>query len=367
MSGARIMFLSWGRKGGASTLLRAVGQEALSLPDIQPTISVSRQSEEFSSFAPFGDALFPIDTFRSGSGALTGLWRIPSLRRQLASRIARDGIQAVVTIMPHVWTPLMIGAIRGAGARYVTIIHDAKAHPGDPTAVVNRLLLTEARHADRVVTLSEAVRDQLVRDGLAQPERITALFHPDFAFDRSTQARRRGQGTPFRLLFLGRILRYKGLGLFVDAAEMLRERGIAIEIGVYGEGELSPYRDRLAALGAEVVNRWLSENEIADALARYDAMALSYVEASQSGVAAAAQGAGLPVVATPIGGLKEQVRDGQTGLLASEVSAQAFADAVARLAGDACLYDHIAAALKETSGARSMRRFTEALVKVALE
>lgn len=366
MSSSRIMFLSWGRRGGATTLARAVGREALSLSGIQPTISVSRQNEEFDSFAPFGDALFPVDTFRSVRGALTGLGRIPGLRRQLSDRIDRDHIEAVVTIMPHVWTPFMIGAIRGAGARYVTIIHDAKAHPGDPTAIVNRLLLSEARNADRVVTLSESVRDGLVRAGVARPERITPLFLPDLAVDASDAPRRRVQGSPFRLLFLGRILRYKGLGLFVEAAELLRRRGIPVEIGIFGEGSLSPFEERLAALGAEVVNRWLSEDEIADALARYDAMALSYIEASQSGVAAAALGSGLPVVATPVGGLKEQVRDGRTGLLARDVTAVAFADAVERLAGDARLYDHIAAALKETAGERSVRRFTEALVAVAL-
>ncbi|MGI6854821.1 glycosyltransferase family 4 protein [Mesorhizobium sp. 1B3] len=366
MSSGRIMFLSWGRKGGATPLARAVGREALAMPDIQPTISVSRQNEEFASFASFGDALFPVDTFGSSYGALTGFWRIPGLRRQLAGRIARDRIQAVVTIMPHVWTPFMVGAIRRADARYVTIIHDAKAHPGDPTAIVNRLLLTEARHADRVVTLSQSVRDGLVSAGVAQAERITPLFLPDLAVDASDAPRRRVQGSPFRLLFLGRILRYKGLGLFVDAAELLRRRGIPVEIGIFGEGSLSPFEDRLAALGAEVVNRWLSEDEIADALARYDAMALSYVEASQSGVAAAALGSGLPVVATPVGGLKEQIRDGRTGLLARDMTAAAFAEAVERLAGDARLYDDIAVALKETASERSVRRFTEALIAVAL-
>lgn len=361
------MFLSWGRKGAATTLLRAVGREAFAIPDIEPTISVSRQSEEFASFASFGEALFPVDTFWSGRGALAGLWRIPQLRRQLAGRIMRDRIQAVVTLMPHVWTPFMVGAVNATGARYVTIVHDAKAHPGDPTAIVNRLLLVEAKRADRVVTLSESVRDRLVRDRLAPPERIIPLFHPDLVFDVSAVTRSRTPGSPFRLLFLGRILRYKGLGLFVEAAELLRRRGVPVEIGVFGEGSVSPFERRLAALGAEVVNRWLSEDEIGDALARYDAMALSYVEASQSGVAAAAQGSGVPVVATPVGGLKEQIQDGRTGLLARDVTAAAFADAVERLAGDARLYDGIAATLRETSEERSVRRFTEQLVAVALE
>ncbi len=49
-------------------------------------------------------------------------------------------------------------------------------------------------------------------------------------------------------------------------------------------------------------------------------------------VVAAAYGAGLPVVATPVGGLAEQVVDGTTGVLArGSTSAADFADAIRRL------------------------------------
>lgn len=366
MSVARVMFLSWGRRGAITALTRAVGRAALDLPGVEATISVSRQNEEFSSFEEFGDALFPIDAFRSGRGAAKGLWRVPQLRRELGDRLRRDRIEAVVTLMPHVWTPFMVGAVRAADARYVTVVHDAKAHPGDPTALVNRLLLSEAKRADLVVTLSEAVRQKLVRDGVVSAERVRSLFHPDLAFAAAPPPRMLGPDQPFRLLFLGRIMRYKGLGLFVEAAELLRRRGVAVEIGVFGEGDLSPYQDRLAALGAEVVNRWLSEGEIAGAFASYDAVALTHIEASQSGVAAAAFGAGLPVVATPVGGLLEQIRDGTTGILARGVTAADFADAVEGLAGDPLLYGRIAAAMKETAGERSVKRFAEAIIAIAL-
>jgi glycosyltransferase involved in cell wall biosynthesis len=58
---------------------------------------------------------------------------------------------------------------------------------------------------------------------------------------------------------------------------------------------------------------------------------LAHIEASQSGVAASAVGAGAPIVATPVGGLLEQVVDGETGLLAARPDADALADALRRL------------------------------------
>ena len=44
----------------------------------------------------------------------------------------------------------------------------------------------------------------------------------------------------------------------------------ACDLGVAGAGDIGELRGRLAALDAEVVNRWLDDDEIAPLLARYD-------------------------------------------------------------------------------------------------
>jgi hypothetical protein len=83
----------------------------------------------------------------------------------------------------------------------------------------------------------------------------------------------------------------------------LRAEGVPVSVGVFGEGALVESAARLDAMGAEVVNRWLTEPEIGTILQRYQALVLSHIEASQSDVAATAFGAGLPVIATPDGPL----------------------------------------------------------------
>ena len=150
---------------------------------------------------------------------------------------------------------------------------------------------------------------------------------------------------PLRLLFFGRIVKYKGLGHLLQAQRMLRERGVAVEIIVAGSGSLEPVAELLEGLqGVEVHNRWLSNQEVASFMAGTDAVVLPYVEASQSGVAATAFAAGRPVIATPIGGLTEQVVHRTTGLLAKDMSVEALADAIATFSGNADLFDHCAAA-----------------------
>jgi glycosyltransferase involved in cell wall biosynthesis len=366
MSPARIMFVYWGRRGALTRFAHGLHAAALADETIDPVISVSRQSEDYALFEPFGASVTPVDTFARGRGAVTAAWRIPMLRGRLAERIRTARIEAVITLMPHVWTGLMVSAVRGAGARYATIIHDAAPHPGDRTAAVTGWLLREAKTADRVLTLSETVRNTLISRELAPPHRVTALFHPDLAYgDTSLALPPPSVGQPLRLLFFGRMMRYKGLGLLVKALEILQTEGVAVEVGLHGAGDISEHEARLLALGATIENRWHSDAEIAALFARYHAVVLSHVEASQSGVAATAFGAGLPVVASPVGGLREQVVPDANGILAAEVTAPALAAAIRRLATEPGLYQNLRTGLDASRANRSMARFARELVAAA--
>lgn len=337
---------------------------ARALPGVEATVVVSRQNESFAAFAEFGARLVGVDTFSSNSGALLRAWRIPLLRRRIAGEVRRRNIGVVVDLMTHVWSPWLIPPIRAAGARYFAIAHDALAHPGDATSLVKGMLDIAVRRADRVITLSEEVATRLRAEGRVAPERISALFHPDIGYGPSAPRPPRGRGEPLRLLFLGRIMSYKGLPLFVGAIEALRRAGHRVEAGVFGEGPLGPEAARLDRLGAEVVNRWLSEDEIASILARYDVMVVSHVESSQSGVVATAFGAGMPVVATPVGGLREQVDEAVTGLIAAAPSAEALAAAIARLVVDPDLLVALCEGVAARRANRSMARFVSACLSL---
>ncbi|HRK65590.1 MAG TPA: glycosyltransferase, partial [Terricaulis sp.] len=130
---------------------------------------------------------------------------------------------------------------------------------------------------------------------------------------------------------------------------------------VCGAGDIGPLTPRLSALNARVANHWLSDSEIAEALAWAHIVAVTHTEASQSGVVAAAFGAGRPVVATPVGALAEQVAHERTGLVASRAEASAVAEALLRLANEPDLLTRLAAGVRASAGERSMQRFLEAL------
>jgi len=353
----RTLFIYWGRRGAMSQFVLDLAR----VLDEAAVVSISRQNELFDEIAKIGVSLLPVDTFEEGSGAILSAWRLLRIRRELTEAIRHKSIERVVVLMPHVWTPLIASAVRAAGARYVVVVHDAQAHPGDRTGLVINWLLRDAAKADQVITLSRYVADQLKLKRPVLENRIKSLFHPvvrpEYAFDRDEQT----DGVP-GFLFFGRIMAYKGLRLFVEACEQLRAKGLQFRVGVAGEGFLGELEPRLTRIGAEVANRWIAEEEVPAILRRYQAVVVPNIEASQSGVVPVAYGLGLPVIATPTGGLVEQVVDGLTGLLADEVSANAVARAMERLITDAELRARLSSGVMEVQGTHSMRRFYELLI-----
>lgn len=335
-------------------------------PNLDAAISISSENANFADFEALRVPIVPIHTFSSDLGAIGNIWRLPAIRKTLKRWIGEHGTRCVIDLMPHVWSPFIAPAIKACGAGYVAIVHDADRHPGDPTALVKRWTDQALDHADGVLTLSEAVAARLEAQGRVPRKKMAVLFHPDLTYGRWIARELPSGNGPFRLLFMGRLLAYKGLPLFLDAVQILREKGLNIEVGVFGEGALGPSAPRLQAVGAEVVDRWLTDTEIGAVLARFHVMVLSHTEASQSGVAAAALGSGLPVVATPVGGLVEQIADRRTGLLARRADATALADALEELLRHPALYRSICENILLTRDERSMGRFVDACASHAL-
>ncbi|MBX9684984.1 MAG: glycosyltransferase family 4 protein [Hyphomicrobium sp.] len=357
----RVLFLYWGRRG-LSEFSLMLADAARARSDIEAFFTVSRQNEKFSDFEMLGECMEPVTTFESNLGALLSIARVNKARSQILKRLRRDRIDTVVSLMPHVWSPLIAPAIRAAGVKFVSIIHDAEPHPGDLKSWVASWAFRDLVHSDLVLTLSEHVTKSLHDSDTVDPSIVRTLFHPNLRFAESVRPDWPTPSEPFRVLFLGRILPYKGLALLIDAIEGLRARGVNLALGVFGDGAIAPYMERLKGLGAEVENRWLSTEEMSAALNRYHAVALSHTEASQSGIAALAAGHGVPVVANPVGGLVEQIVDGQSGVMAAMPTAAAFGDALAKLAGDRQLYDGIAASLQADYKQKSFSAFLSSIL-----
>jgi glycosyltransferase involved in cell wall biosynthesis len=299
--------------------------------------SLAAGNECIAGFAELPGARVIERTYGSAAEAALALLRVPTMRRRLSRLIAESDARCVVSTMPHLFNRFLLGAIRKSGARFIATIHDATPHPGDRLHVPMGFVRAEAATADAIVTLSNHVREQVARWPEAAGTPIATVAHGVFG-DAAPTPKRRGQRAPFELLFLGRLLPYKGLHLLTEAFRRVRATGVDARLRVLGQGDPSLLGDTRDLEGFTVENRWASDEEMQKAARRADVVILPYTEASQSGVVAIAMGAATPVVATRVGGLAEQVIGGETGLLC-ETNADSLAQSILRLAHDPALHE----------------------------
>lgn len=350
----------WGQVGAGAKFSLALLGELARIPGMRLDVSYAEGSEfAIGSGLPDTVGTHPVRTFRGDKRRLAGrlaaglaLLRLPWIARALSSALGPSPDSLALCTFQSIWDAGATGFLRRRVGRFVLVLHDAKFHPGDGYPFRSHVLRRQVEAADGLIVLSEHIgREAQALYGFPA-DRIWTVPHGAFDFGLPSHPRRLPQNRPVRLLFLGRILAYKGLALLVEACGLLQARGLRVDLDIVGHGDISGLADALKGLtGLTVTNRWVDEGEIGDALARCDLVVLPYVEASQSGVAAAAMTAGLPIVATPVGGLTEQVEHGRTGLVADAVSAEALARSIRRLCGDAGLYAACSsAALERASG-----------------
>jgi glycosyltransferase involved in cell wall biosynthesis len=156
------------------------------------------------------------------------------------------------------------------------------------------------------------------------------------------------QDDDFLVVSAGRLDPQKNpLGL-IDAFELAFRNDRRGHLLLAGDGSLREAAERRAAereVGARV--HFLGvQAEIADVLAASDLFALSSDWEGTPLAVMEAMAAGLPVVATAVGGVPELVSDGETGLLSPAGDMQAFAGALSRLAAEPVLRAAMAGAAR---------------------
>ena len=194
---------------------------------------------------------------------------------------------------------------------------------------------------DTVFVNSEQYRKCWIDRGFA-PEKLkilprgldTDLFNPtrrDLTFWPGS----RTNGAEVRLLYVGRISREKDLDVLVTAYHKVRAQGHPVKLYVVGHG---PYSEALAAALPEAVFLgYLTGEALAKAYASADVFVFPSTTDTFGNVIIEAQASGLPVIVSDLGGPKELVEHGVSGIVTKAHDTDDFARAINRLAGDAKL------------------------------
>jgi glycosyltransferase involved in cell wall biosynthesis len=184
-----------------------------------------------------------------------------------------------------------------------------------------------------VIYTSESDRE---RDG-RRPSRVIAL---GIDLDRFDGARPTLERDGPLVGNVARLAPQKDHRTLIEAARLVPEA----ELVIVGDGELREELERLAE-GLRV--RFLgARDDVPELLASFDVFAFPSLFEGLCLAVIEAQAAGVPVVATPVGGIRETVVDGETGLLVPTADPHALAAGIRRLLEDRPAAEAMAAEAK---------------------
>ncbi len=226
-----------------------------------------------------------------------------------------DGVAAAM-LARHFNKPLVITA-RGS---------DITLFPG--YALPRRQILWAARRADAVITVCNALRDEVVAMGIDADRVVSLRNGVDLQLFRPTE---RKANPMFTLLAVGHLVPVKAQDLIIGALTLLPD----VRLVLAGDG---PDRAKLESLARElkVSDRvsFLGAVPQAQLRAHYgaaDALVLSSSREGWANVLLEAMACGTPVVASRVYGTPEVVASPEAGVLMRERSYQGVADAVTLL------------------------------------
>jgi glycosyltransferase involved in cell wall biosynthesis len=273
---------------------------------------------------------------------------LPSDVWRLASLIRKRRIEVINAHFPdlNMWVIALLkalGVFRGTlllsfhGADVVGISETRGIHRAAWRALISR--------ADRVVACSEALASDLV--SFAPRARVVAIHNGvDLQlFGRPCS----GRPVRRRILHVGKFERKKGQDVILEAFRVLLQRvpdASLVLVGAEGP-ELAHVRAQVGRLGLEgsvEIHVNVPHEQVPYFMERADLFLLPSRSEPFGIVLLEAGAAGLPVVASRVGGIPELIEDGRTGLLLPPDDAVALEHAMRRVLTEPEMADRLALA-----------------------
>ena len=281
--------------------------------------------------------------------------------------------RALAAVRPHVlhtvlWSGNAYGRLAAIGLRIPVVIaaeRNVVRRPRWQRAIERGLDMVTTRY----LVNTAAIVEELVHQGRLPREKMTVIHNgidlsrvPPFAIDRAEARRRLGFDPTRRLVAqVGRLEPQKDLPSFLAAAARLAPRHPGVDFLVVGEGRLAEELRHLAdglGLGARVRFTGV-RHDVPALLGAVDVLALTSRHEGLPNVVIEAMATGAVPVATDVGGVRELVDDGRTGVVVEAGNVDEIVAAIDGVLADA----HRADAMRRDGRRRVEEQFSvEAMV-----
>jgi len=261
----------------------------------------------------------------------------------LASYIRQQRIDIVHTQM---YTSNVSGVVAARLARVPAVVSEVHV---DHWSGWRQRWMDEAldRFRDRMVVVSKTVRDGYVKATRMDPQKCMVIYNgidlgqftKPIAKAKAKARRRWGIKDEEKAVgMIARLVPHKDHTCLIRAAKLVLEKLPQTKFFAVGKEEVSGLLNQLqgqvAELGLEgkfIFTGLVSEEEKLQLLAAWDLFVLPSRREGFGIVLVEAMACGLPVVATPVGGVPEVIADGETGFLFPIGDHKALAEAVFKI------------------------------------
>lgn len=193
---------------------------------------------------------------------------------------------------------------------------------------------------DKVTAVSRNVADVHIAKGTTKKNKISVIYNglelEDSSQKEASRIRRNLdiRDDLFLLLTIASLEPKKGHIFLFEALSMLKKEGCRFKLLVVGHGrEKERLERKIANLGLEnEVVLMGKRDDIQEILVASDAFVLPSIWEGLPNALLEAMAAGLPVIATRVGGIPEVITDSETGLLVETKDSNALAKAIERIA-----------------------------------
>lgn len=278
-----------------------------------------------------------VSTDTHGKDILSAIFSPITMTRKaksIARKISNENLDVVIEPMGSLMTPLVQRHIN-SDIRWVSAIHDPTPHPDRwliPTYMYRKIFKIRR---DIVIATSQYTYELLKE---VYPDTPIILkrqgYYLDQNFHLSTRLTTLEQGAS-KLLFFGRIEHYKGIDVLIDAFTNAKTRKDFLSLTIVGKGPISKTQaSKIETAGIQLLNNYVSDEEIISLLDSHHILVLPYLSATQSGPAYVSIGRCMPCIASDAGALPEQILDGQNGVIVAAGSVADLTNAILKIAGD---------------------------------
>lgn len=198
-----------------------------------------------------------------------------------------------------------------------------------------------ATFSDATIAVSEACCERLLLEGVPAAQ-VRPIYHgidpqPYLTAQAASWRQQLGLAADIPVIItVARLASVKGLQYAVAAAGALKQQQVPFTWLLVGQGpELANLQAQAQSLGLGDSVRWLGfQHDIPGLLAAADVFVLPSLQEALGLVILEAMAAGLPVIASRVGGIPELIRSGQHGLLVPATASTELAAAIAELLAD---------------------------------